>query len=103
MLPEDVWLTTLSSTSGTATPAPGADPAAVGAATFTINGFATSQADVAQLLSRLDVVPEFSNVQLTSSSRGQEAAPEGGSPTGDPQDFSFAIVATIAPEGEPAQ
>jgi Tfp pilus assembly protein PilN len=102
VLPEDVWLTTLSSTSGTATTTPGADPSSVGEGTFTINGFAKSQADVALLLSRLSVVPEFSNVQLTSSSRGGSTG-EGGTATAvDPNEFSFAIVATIAPEGVPS-
>ena len=44
-------------------------------------------------------------MQLQSSSRGTGEA-EGGttpSPSGDPQDYSFAIVATIAPQGVPAQ
>jgi Tfp pilus assembly protein PilN len=103
VLPEDVWLTTLSSTSGT-TAAPAAGAAATSSeGTFTINGFASSQADVALLLSRLAVVPEFSSVQLQSSARGADATVEGGaSASGDPSDFSFAIVATIAPEGVPS-
>lgn len=103
VLPEDVWLTTLSSTSGTtAAPAAGA-VATTSEGTFTINGFAGSQSDVALLLSRLAVVPEFSSVQLQSSARGADATVEGGaSASGDPSDFSFSIVATIAPEGVPS-
>ena len=102
VLPDDVWLTTLSSTSGTATTTPAADPSSVGAGTFTINGFARSQADVALLLSRLSVVPEFSDVQLTSSSRGGSTGEGGTATAADPNEFSFAIVATIAPEGVPS-
>ncbi|HXV32488.1 MAG TPA: PilN domain-containing protein [Gaiellaceae bacterium] len=102
VLPEDVWLTTLSSSSPAAGAVP--DPAAAaagGEATFTIVGFATSQEAVATLLSRLEVVPEFASVQLQSSARGGGEA-EGGA-SADPQDFSFSIVATIAPNGVPAQ
>jgi Tfp pilus assembly protein PilN len=103
VLPEDVWLTTLSSTSGTTSAVAGAVPTS-SEGTFTINGFASSQADVALLLSRLAVVPEFSNVQLQTSARGADATVEGGaSASGDPSDFSFSIVATIAPEGVPSQ
>lgn len=104
VLPDGVWLTTLSSTSA-ATPAPGAVVTeASSEGTFTINGFASSQEDVAVLLSRLEVIPEFSSVQLQSSSRGADATADGGaSASGDPQDFSFSLVATIAPEGVPAQ
>jgi Tfp pilus assembly protein PilN len=104
VLPEEVWLTTLSSSSAIAA-APGAAVAeGTGEGTFTINGFATSQEEVARLLSRLEVIPEFASVQLQSSSRGADAGAEGGASTsGDSQDFSFAIVATIAPNGVPAQ
>jgi Tfp pilus assembly protein PilN len=105
VLPEDVWLTTLSSASS-ASPGAVADPSAAtagGEATFTINGFATSPEAVATLLSRLEVIPEFASVQLQSSARGGGEA-EGGSSTGaDPQDFSFSIVAAIAPKGVPAE
>ena len=104
VLPDGVWLTTLSSSSAVAAASGAVVTETSSQGTFTINGFATSQEDVALLLSRLEVIPEFSSVQLQSSSRGADATAEGGaSPSGDPQDFSFAIVATIAPEGVPAQ
>lgn len=103
VLPEDVWLTTLSSSTPTATPVPNPAAPAGGDSTFTINGFATSQEAVALLLSRLEVIPEFASVQLQSSARGGGEA-EGGASTGaEPQDFSFSIVAAIAPNGVPAQ
>jgi Tfp pilus assembly protein PilN len=112
VLPEGVWLTTLASaTAGAAAEtdpdaAAPADPTAApadGEGTFTISGFATSQEDVALLLSRLEVIPEFSSVQLQSSSRGTGDEAEGGQTSGDSQDISFSIAATIAPAGVPAQ
>ena len=114
VLPEGVWLSTLSSATaaGAAATDPDAaapaDPTAApappeGEGTFTISGFATSQEDVALLLSRLEVIPEFSSVQLQSSSRGGGDEAEGGQTSGDSQDISFSIAATIAPAGVPAQ
>ena len=64
VLPEDVWLTTLSAK------APG--PAAVAAPTagFTITGKTYSHNGVARLLARLAVVPQLSNVQMQHSTLG---------------------------------
>lgn len=112
VLPEGVWLSTLSS--ATAGGAAAADPDAAapadptaaapeGEGTFTISGFATSQEDVALLLSRLEVIPEFSSVQLQSSSREGSTEAEGGQTSGGSQDISFSIAATIAPAGVPAR
>lgn len=93
VLPEEVWLTAL--TAG-APPADGAPsitptPAAPGAvpvgSPFTITGGAETQGAVALLLSRLAVVPEFSSVQLQSSTR------DGDGP------YTFTIVATVKPNG----
>jgi Tfp pilus assembly protein PilN len=70
VLPGDVWLTSLSakspispatntpSTSGSATPT-----------MFTIQGRTYSHDGVARLLSRLQVIPDLTNVQLISSTR----------------------------------
>ncbi len=70
VLPDQVWLTTLTGTSGTA-PKPAAaptDPAAAAAqTTFEIGGVARDQEGVAQFLSRLQVLPEVESVQLKSS------------------------------------
>ena len=69
VLPEDVWLQTLSAKSAGAAGDPAADPAAATAPTgLTMSGFTYSQAGVARLLTRLAVVPHISNVQLQSSS-----------------------------------
>jgi Tfp pilus assembly protein PilN len=68
VLPEDVWLSTLSAK------AP-AQVAGAPAAGFTITGQTYSHDGVARLLARLAVVPHLSNVQLQHSS---QAASEGG-------------------------
>ena len=59
VLPGDVWLSGLSTTSG--------DPAAGGGSTLTLNGSTYSQDGVARFLSRVSVLPALSNVQLQSS------------------------------------
>ncbi|MGH3041049.1 MAG: PilN domain-containing protein [Gaiellaceae bacterium] len=104
VIPEGVWLTSLSSAAPTAPATGAAAPTApAGDATLTIEGNASSQAHVARLLSRLEVVPEFSSVQLQSSARtgGDEA--EGGAASANPLEVGFSITATIAPKGVPAQ
>lgn len=76
VLPDDVWLTSLSgdtplATTTTGPPAPvvtsmpNAIPAAPNA--LTLQGYTYSQDGVAQLLSRLAVVPDLKNVQLQTS------------------------------------
>jgi Tfp pilus assembly protein PilN len=59
VLPEDVWLSGLSTTGG--------DPTAGGPAQLTLNGSTYSQDGVARFLSRISVLPALSNVQLQSS------------------------------------
>ena len=66
VLPDDVWLTSLSATAPTAAaaaPTAGA-PSASG---FTLVGSTYSQDGVARFLSRLSVVPDLANVRLVSS------------------------------------
>ena len=71
--PDDVWLTNVAGTmplaptaaTVTATPTSSALPAAPTA--FTLQGSTYSQAGVARLLERLEVVPDLKNVQLQSS------------------------------------
>jgi Tfp pilus assembly protein PilN len=72
VLPNDVWLTSLtgnvpldSPAPATATTATSALPAAPTA--LTIQGYTYSQASVARLLERLQVLPDLKNVQLSSS------------------------------------
>jgi Tfp pilus assembly protein PilN len=72
VLPDDVWLATLSakapvSSSAPAAPAPAAPGTAVAATQFTLDGSTYSHAAVARLLSRLSVIPDLVNVQLQQS------------------------------------
>ena len=74
ILPDDVWLSDLTATSPAspgsavpaATPLPGAPPTQ-----FTINGYTYSQASVARLLSRLEVLPDLTNVQLLNATQSK--------------------------------
>jgi hypothetical protein len=67
-LPKDVWFVSLvTTTSVAAEPPPEGTPALPPVLTVTITGHAKSQEGVAQLLSRLGVLPELEGVQLQSS------------------------------------
>jgi Tfp pilus assembly protein PilN len=71
VLPDDVWLTTLSarapvSSSVAVAPTPAA-AGTVAASQLTLNGYTYSHAAVARLLSRLAVIPDLVNVQLQQS------------------------------------
>ena len=66
VLPEDVWLTTLSATAPAAAAA-AAEEGASGGTGFTLVGSTYSQDGVARFLSRLSVVPDLANVRLMSS------------------------------------
>jgi Tfp pilus assembly protein PilN len=72
VLPNDVWLATISAKapvpSSTAIAPPAAAPGATTAATeFTLDGFTYSHDAVARLLTRLAVIPDLVNVQLQQS------------------------------------
>jgi Tfp pilus assembly protein PilN len=84
VLPEDVWLTGLttanavpvvptttapatgSTTTTTATPAPAPTPVA-GPAGFTVTGYTYSQSSVARLMRRLELLPWLTGIQLQAS------------------------------------
>jgi Tfp pilus assembly protein PilN len=71
VLPDDVWLTTLSAKSPIS-PATNTPVSSGGAPTqFTLLGRTYSHDGVARLLSRLQVVPDLTNVQLLSSTRSE--------------------------------
>jgi Tfp pilus assembly protein PilN len=76
VLPDDVWLTNVAGTvplePAASTAPPAATPSALPAAStaLTLQGSTYSQAGVARLLSRLEVVPDLKNVQLQSSTAG---------------------------------
>jgi Tfp pilus assembly protein PilN len=68
VLPEDVWLTSLSAAAAAAAaPAPDATEAAAAGSGFTLTGATYSQNGVARFLSRLAVIPDLANVRLQSS------------------------------------
>src|ERR687887_410513 len=72
VLPDDVWLSTVSakapvSSSVATAPAAPAAGASVAATGLTLDGYTYSQPAVARLLTRLAVVPDLVNVQLQQS------------------------------------
>ena len=93
VLPDDVWLTSLSakSPSSPASTAPAAPTAPGAAATgFVLNGYTYSQASVARLLSRLSVLPDLRNVQLQTSALSK---------LGAQSVVQFTILADVAAPG----
>jgi Tfp pilus assembly protein PilN len=93
VLPDDVWLTTLSAKSPVspltnASASSGAGPASQ----FTIHGRTYSHDGVARLLSRLQVVPDLTNVQLESSTLTK---------VGSQDVVEFSIAADIKVAGAP--
>jgi Tfp pilus assembly protein PilN len=91
VLPNDVWLTSLtgnvpldSTIPATTATTPGALPPTPTA--LSIQGYTYSQASVARLLVRLEVLPDLKNVQLTSSETSQ---------LGGQNVISFTIVSDI--------
>jgi Tfp pilus assembly protein PilN len=93
VLPEDVWLTTLTAKSpispvtNAATSTSGSAPSQ-----FLIQGRTYSHDGVARLLSRLQVVPDLTNVQLVSSTLSK---------VGDQEVVEFSIGADIKVAGSP--
>jgi Tfp pilus assembly protein PilN len=91
VLPDDVWLTSLVGNTPLTSPAPVSPtttPTALPAAAtaLTLQGYTYSQAGVARLLSRLEVLPDLKNVQLQDSETSQ---------VGGQNVISFTIVSDI--------
>jgi len=93
VLPDDVWLTSLSARSP-ASPASAAPPTPTAPSAaptgFVLNGYTYSQNGVARLLSRLAVVPDLKNVQLQSSALSK---------VGEQQIVQFTILADVVQPG----
>jgi Tfp pilus assembly protein PilN len=91
ILPEDVWLTSLTAKSPIS---PATNTSSTGGSTvpsmFTIQGRTYSHDGVARLLSRLQVVPDLTNVQLISSMRSK---------VGNQPVVEFTIAADISAAG----
>lgn len=73
VLPEDVWLTSLSASAPSATAAAGTAASGSG---FSLAGSTYSQNGVARFLSRLAVIPDLENVRLVSSQSAAVAESE---------------------------
>ena len=88
VLPDDVWLTSLSAKSPIS---PATNSSSTGGSTvpsmFTIEGRTYSHDGVARLLSRLQVIPDLTNVQLISSTRSK---------VGNQPVVEFSIAADLA-------
>src|SRR6266508_1757614 len=76
VLPDDVWLTMLSAKSPISPSTGESSSTSTAPSQFTINGRTYSHDAVARMLSRLQVVPDLTNVQLLSSSRSEVAGQE---------------------------
>ena len=91
VLPDDIWLTSLSARSpaspASAAPAPATAPGAAPTG-LTVNGYTYSHESVARLLSRLNVVPDLTNVQLQSSTLAK---------VGTQSIVQFTILADVRP------
>lgn len=94
VLPDDVWLTRLTAKAGgTAALDPNVPPApdaVAPASTFEIGGYTRKQEDVAQLLSRMAVLPQVSAVQLLGATATK---------IGEEDVIEFSISATMKPAG----
>jgi Tfp pilus assembly protein PilN len=92
VLPEDVWLTTLTA-KAPISPATNASTTGSQPSQFTIQGRTYSHDGVARLLSRLQVVPDLTNVQLLSSTLSK---------VGNQDVVTFSIAADIKVVGSPS-
>jgi Tfp pilus assembly protein PilN len=90
VLPKQIWLTSLSANSPTpasaAAPTP-ATPSTSGPAAFTLQGIAHSQAQVADLLARLSLLPMLNDVSLASTATSTT--------TGGPTLVQFEVTAGL--------
>jgi Tfp pilus assembly protein PilN len=93
VLPDDVWLTTLTAKSPISPATNAASSSGGTASQFVIQGRTYSHDGVARLLSRLQVVPDLTNVQLQSSTRSN---------VGGQAVVEFTIVADLKVAGSPS-
>ncbi len=88
VLPDDVWLTTLTA-KAPISPLTGASTGGTAPSQFIIQGRTYSHDGVARLLTRLQVIPDLTNVQLQSSTLSKVG-------THDVVDFSIAADIKVA-------
>ena len=89
VLPDDVWLTTLTAKSPISPSTNAASSAGGAPSEFTVQGRTYSHDGVARLLSRLQLVPDLTNVQLVSSTLSKVGAQ-------DVVEFNIAADITVA-------
>jgi Tfp pilus assembly protein PilN len=89
VLPDDVWLTTLTAKSPISPLTNAASSAGGAPSEFTVQGRTYSHDGVARLLSRLQLVPDLTNVQLVSSTLSKVGAQ-------DVVEFNIAADITVA-------
>jgi Tfp pilus assembly protein PilN len=94
-LPDNVWFSGMTTATSMGVPQVTTDESGApvptiptGPSSLTITGFAMTEDDVAQLLSRLGVIPEFSSVQLQVAAEETELTPSY---------FEFTVVANLKP------
>jgi Tfp pilus assembly protein PilN len=92
VLPDDVWLTNLTAKSPISPSTNAATSSGGAPSQFTIQGRTYSHDGVARLLSRLQLVPDLTNVQLVSSTLSK---------VGEQAVVEFTIAADIAVAGSP--
>jgi Tfp pilus assembly protein PilN len=100
VLPDDVWLTALSGTSGASGAAPGPTTSAAPAPTFELLGCTGNQAKVARLMARLRAVDGVRDVDLRTSAKpdGPGASDCPANTVSDPR---FTIAIAFAVPGAP--
>ncbi len=86
VIPEDVWLTSLSANVQPESAPDSASAAAAASTKLLVDGYTRSQRSVARLLARLSIVPAFRSVQLLGSTRTVVAKQEV---------FKFSLAATL--------
>jgi Tfp pilus assembly protein PilN len=84
ILPSDVWLTSLSLLS----PTPADATAASASSGLSMSGYTSSQVGVARLMTRLELLPMFTNVALASTTASQ---------IGMKNVVQFSVTATLSP------
>jgi Tfp pilus assembly protein PilN len=98
VLPNDVWLADLkaqTTSDGSASSDPAATTADSGSTGFSIEGSTYSQAAVARLLSRLQLIPDLTNVHLEQSETSTASSTGSSAPA--PRTVQFTISATVVP------
>jgi Tfp pilus assembly protein PilN len=102
VLPDDVWLTTLSGVSGAGSEAPTPATSAAPAPTVTVSGCTRSQAKVARLMARLRTIDGVRKITLKTSDK-PDSAGDATCPANRASDPHFTIAISFAIPGAPRE